>query len=112
MNLKQGLVVLYTVEFVAFTAWALWTQGWSDSWAALVATPMNVQVFVDLVTACSIALVFLWVDARRVGIQPLPYVVLTVFTGSIGLLAYAVRRLSGAAAERTLGRAAEARGTA
>jgi len=112
MNPKQGLVALYTVEFIAFTLWAVWTQGWSESWAAVVATPANLQVLFDLITACSIALVFLWMDARRVGINPLPYVVLTAVTGSIGLLAYAVRRLSGAAAARTLGGAAEARGAA
>jgi hypothetical protein len=59
-------------------------HGWSG-WSA--------QVAIDLVTSVTIGLFFAVPQARKRGIRPLPWIVLTVLTGSIGLLAFAARLL-------------------
>jgi len=54
--------------------------------------PWALQMLLDLVIACTFALGWLRRDARKQGIEAWPYVVATFLLGSIGLLAYAVRR--------------------
>jgi hypothetical protein len=44
------------------------------------------------VIACSFGIGWMVGDARKRGLATGPFVVLTIFLGSIGLLAYAVRR--------------------
>ncbi|MEZ4450348.1 MAG: hypothetical protein R3B09_12795 [Nannocystaceae bacterium] len=51
----------------------------------------SLQIFLDLVLASNVALVSLAPAARRVGLRMRPWVVLTILTGSIGLLALAAR---------------------
>ncbi len=65
----------------------------------------GVQIAIDLVTATVVALRFIAPVARRVGLRMAPWVVLTICTGSIGLLAlvarvlYAQRKFDRAVAE-------------
>ena len=47
---------------------------------------------VDLVIALAFGCVLMYRDAREVGINPNPFIVGTVLTGSLGLLAYAATR--------------------
>jgi hypothetical protein len=49
-------------------------------------------MLLDLVIALSFAIGWMRADARRRGIAIWPYVIATVLLGSIGILAYCVRR--------------------
>jgi hypothetical protein len=78
--------------FGAFSMWVVATQGYfgfielaGRSWWAL-------QMLIDLVVALSFAAGWMISDARKRGIATWPYLVATVFLGSIGILAYCVRR--------------------
>jgi len=51
------------------------------------------QVGTDLVLSATVALFFAAPYAKKHGIKPAPWVVLTLLTGSIGLLAYTARIL-------------------
>jgi len=51
------------------------------------------QVGTDLVLSATVALFFAAPCAKKYGIKPAPWVVLTLLTGSIGLMAYAARIL-------------------
>lgn len=93
MNWKQMVVALVFVEFAAFTGWAFYSMGWTGSWGAAFATAANVQVALDLTLGLAVGVGLMWADARRSGINPMPYAVVTCLTGSFGLLAYAVKRL-------------------
>ncbi|UTW56549.1 hypothetical protein [Kordiimonas sp. SCSIO 12610] len=53
--------------------------------------PWGILASVDLVLALFIGIAWMWQDAKNKGINPLPYTVLTLLTGSIGLLVYLVR---------------------
>ena len=57
-----------------------------------LANGATIQVTIDLVIACSVAMFFIFHDARARNVNPWPYLVATTFLGSLGLLAYAVRR--------------------
>jgi len=56
--------------------------------------PRPFRSFSILPIALSLVMVWMWQDARKQGIAPLPYVILTLTLGSIGPLCYLVRRFS------------------
>ncbi len=92
-NWKALLLALVLVDFVAFTAWAAMNQSLPDAFAAAFANPWLGQVSIDLCIAVAFGLTLMWRDAKKNGINPVPYFVTSLFLGSIGLLAYGVRRL-------------------
>lgn len=53
--------------------------------------PWGTLATVDLVLALIIGIFWMWSDAKKRNVNPVPYVVLTLLTGSIGLLLYLVR---------------------
>jgi hypothetical protein len=78
--------------FGAFSMWVVVTQGYfgfvrlaGREWWAL-------QLLLDLVIALSFAIGWMKADARKRGIAIWPYVVAVIFLGSLGILAYCVRR--------------------
>jgi hypothetical protein len=91
MKLKQIVLGAVLVDFTALSAWAFYTADWSN-FATTMAEPLMIQVATDLALMASIVCVWMWRDAKQRGINPLPHVLLTICTGSIGALAYLVRR--------------------
>jgi len=73
--------------------WLSRSLGWNETWAAAFASPVNTQIGLDLGFAVLFGLVFLWRDAKANAINPVPFVLLSLCLGSIGLMAYGVRRL-------------------
>jgi hypothetical protein len=92
MNKKQIALAVLLADFVALTAYALYHHGYLGLFMYQLANAAGVQVLVDLVVALSIVMVWMWHDARQHGVNPLPYVLLTLGLGSIGPLVYLVRR--------------------
>lgn len=88
-----------TVWITLFTAFSLvnvyaFTAGdqFSGLWLFLKNLgPWGILTVVDLLIAISVALYFLIGDARSASIKPLPYVLLTLCTGSLGLLLYLIQ---------------------
>lgn len=80
------------VVFTAFSLWVTATEGYTGFLTVAAREPWALQMLVDLVLACLIYSVWLVPDARRHGITAWPYLVVTLFAGSIGGLAYLVRR--------------------
>lgn len=86
------------VAFVVFTVYTVLVAVEHGLWALV---PMHMvggwptQVFIDLVLALVGFLVLAAPDARRRGIDIRPFMVATVLLGSVGMLAYLVRRQLG-----------------
>lgn len=86
--MQRTILIITLSAFLTFTALALWYHGY---WGILEPHFQSfgaAQVFVDLVIALSLFLVWMWRDARAAGRNPWPWVVLTLTTGSIGPMIY------------------------
>ncbi len=79
------------IAFAVYTFIVLADQNIITYILALEFWSWGMQVFIDLIIACTLVLIFIWHDARRQGWglpMILPFYVLTLGLGSIGLLAY------------------------
>ena len=80
--------ILILIPFLALTAYAVWDVGLIGIPEYHIHSSAGWQVFIDLVIACVLLMFFLVRDARSKGINPWPWVVATLFTGSISPLIY------------------------
>jgi len=98
MTLKLLAIGLVLVDFVALTIYAVYHYGYLAFFELHAMNAIQLQIFVDLVIALCFVMAWMWRDAKARGIAPAPFVVLTLFLGSIGPLLYLLRREAGAAA--------------
>lgn len=96
MNWKTLLIGLLLLDFLALSGYAMYQVGYVGIWAAGVDNWGALQILVDLVIACLLISLWMIADARQRGANPWPYVVITLFAGSVGPLLYLLRRESGA----------------
>lgn len=78
--------------FGAFSLWVVYGYGYTGFLTLAGKEPWALQLLLDLVIAASFAIGWMRADARKRGITAWPYIAVTLFGGSIGLLAYVVRR--------------------
>jgi hypothetical protein len=92
MNWKQIGIGAVLADFSAFTAWVVYHHGYSEFFTTAASSAVAAQVLVDLTLA--LVLVTLWMirDARKRGVSVVPYLLVTLFLGSIGPLLYLFRR--------------------
>lgn len=94
MNRRQWLLLLVLVDFLALTAWAVFTQDVFAYIKSLATNPWGVQVLVDLSIAITLASIWVHRDARSRGLNPWGHIVSMVLLGTIGFLVYLIRRES------------------
>ena len=87
MNRKL-LAIIILVPFAILTAYAVYKVGYWGIVDYHLHSPAGWQVITDLVIACILLLTWMIPEARRNGINPWPFVALTLFAGSIGPLVY------------------------
>jgi len=104
MTTRQIVLAIVLFDFVGLTLYAIATEGLSgfssEAVVPLLGSAWGIQLLFDFVIAVS--LVFFWMlsDARQQEIRSWPFALLTLGLGSIGLLAYLVRRELPAGATR------------
>jgi hypothetical protein len=86
------VAALVLAVFGAFTMWVVVTHGFVEFIELAGREAWVLQMLLDLVIALLFALGWMIGDARKRGIATWPYVAATVTLGSIGVLAYCVRR--------------------
>ncbi len=91
MNRKQWLIGIVLADFVALNAYVVYHYGYLGFVQAALSNLAGIAVMVDLAIAVSLIAVWMWTDARRRGLNPAPYLVLSLFLGSVGPLAYLLR---------------------
>lgn len=89
-GMKKIVPVVVLVAFSLFSV-ELAVKGGLEGWKSLV-EPWSLQVALDLVIACFLVGSWIRADARKHGINALPFLVALPFLGSIAALAYVVRR--------------------
>jgi hypothetical protein len=88
--------------FLPFSLWVIYASGPMGLYRVIRHEPWGTQLFLDLCISAFIAGSWMVGDARRRKLTVWPFVVATALAGSIGLLAYLVRRsLSAAPAARS-----------
>jgi hypothetical protein len=88
---KIGLVLLF-LDFAALTVWAAVSGSSAAQMEQLFTNPWGIQIAVDLCIAASFGIRWMWRDAKAHGINPVPWALAVIPTGSLALLAYAIRR--------------------
>jgi hypothetical protein len=86
------VLTITLIAFLALTGIALWQHGYWGIIAPHFQSSGGAQVFVDLVIALGLFLVWMWRDAKAASRNPWPWLVLTLLAGSIGPLIYLLAR--------------------
>lgn len=84
---------ILSIAFAVLTVVAFVYTGPLGFWHLHVADWWGNQVWIDLLLAVAIALFFVIPQARTLGMNVLPWVIFTIITGCIGLLAMTARVL-------------------
>ena len=80
------------VGFTAFTGYILLEYGLTGWIPVAFANPVSTLVTVDLFIALSMVMAWVHADAKARGVNPWPYLLLTLGTGSVGTLLYLLVR--------------------
>ncbi|MEQ1438984.1 DUF2834 domain-containing protein [Fontimonas sp. SYSU GA230001] len=90
MNRTVVLVLLglVTFDFAALSLYAMAEHGYWGLFAHQLGSSAGWQVLADLVIVCTLAMAWMFADARRNGRNPWAYIALTVLAGSFGPLLY------------------------
>jgi hypothetical protein len=92
MQRKALIAAAVLVPFVAYSLWVVAGFGYTGFLALAWREPWAMQMLLDLVIACSFGVGWMVNDARKHAITTWPFIVTTVFLGSVGLLGYVVAR--------------------
>lgn len=90
--MNKPIIILVLAAFSAITAIALWNHGYWGILAPHFQSFGAGQVLFDLVIALTLVLIWLVRDARALGRNPWPWIVLTLVGGSFGPLVYLLTR--------------------
>ena len=99
MNIRKALLWIVLIDFALFSSWVMWDVGYLGIWRAGFASWASLQVLIDLVICAGLICVWMVVDARQRGINPWPWVVATLLTGSLAPLVYLIVREHGRAVQ-------------
>jgi len=93
MVTRISLPLLILLAFGTFSAELVRADGYTGFLTVAAREKWALQMLLDVGIACTVA-GFLWLvpDAKKRGIPAWPYLVATLFLGSVGLLAYLVHR--------------------
>ncbi len=94
MNAKLLLLWFVFIDFVAYTGYVVWQEGYLGFLPMAMGGLWNLQVFLDLVIALLLVCSWMLVDGKARSVNAWPYVIATFFIGSIAPLWYLIRRES------------------
>jgi hypothetical protein len=92
LRIQAFTAAVVLAAFTAFSLWVIYGHGYTGFLSLAGREPWALQLLLDLAISLSFTLGWLHADARRRRITAWPYFVATLFLGSIGVLAYVVRR--------------------
>ncbi len=87
-RLIKMILLAVTVLFSVLTALAVWQNGVLGIFEHQFKNFGGIQVWVDLVIALSIFMVWMWRDAEAANRNPWPWIIITLAAGSFGPLLY------------------------
>ncbi|RIL04452.1 MAG: DUF2834 domain-containing protein [Proteobacteria bacterium] len=92
MNFRTFLLLDVLVLFLAYTVYVIASVGYAGFFREALASPVGIQLVADLVIALSLALVWMWRDAKTSGVPFAPWAAVTLVLGSVGPLGFLLHR--------------------
>ena len=92
MNIKKTMLSVIFISFSVFSSWVIWKVGYAGIWQAGIESPGSFQILLDLVICCLIISTWINGDARARGINPYPWFIAVLTTGSLAILVYLIAR--------------------
>jgi Terpene cyclase DEP1 len=92
--MHRSLLTIVLALFGALSALALWHHGYWGILEPHFKTFGAGQVLADLVIAVTLAMVWMWHDAKATGRNVWPWIALSIVAGSFGPLLYLLTRKS------------------
>ena len=92
MSARLIALIAVIVAFGALTVMALMEAGYLGIFLQHFENYAGMQVLIDLVIVCALAIIWMVKDAKTSGVNPWPFVVLTLAAGAFGVLFYLVAR--------------------
>jgi hypothetical protein len=93
--MQRILLIITLVLFSILSAIAMWQHGYWGIIAPHFQTSGGAQVFTDLAITLTLAMVWMWHDAKANGRNAWPWIVFTLLAGSFGPLIYLLTRKAG-----------------
>ncbi len=90
--MSRLLLIIVLALFGALSALALWQHGFWGILAPHFQSSGGAQVFVDLVIALTLVMIWMWNDAKATGRRAWPWIIATLALGSFGPLCYLLTR--------------------
>lgn len=90
--MQRTLLLITIILFGALSAVALWQHGFWGIIAPHFQSFGAGQVFADLVIALTLAMIWMWHDAKATGRNVWPWIIATLALGSFGPLFYLLTR--------------------
>lgn len=90
--MKKLILWFVLIDFGLFTSYVVWEVGYLGIWQAGMGSIGAWQVLLDLVIACLLIGGWMLKDSRQRGINPWPWLVATLFVGTIAPLLYLLVR--------------------
>ncbi len=92
MQVNKNILYFATAALILVTLLALFKEGLIGMITPFNASLWTSQYFLDLVIALCLVMVWIWRDCRIRNKQPLPWIIATLFTGSLAPLLYLIVR--------------------
>jgi len=91
-SLQKPLAIVALVILAIPTALAFLNEGVMGFPTAIISSYASIQIYIDLVIAIAIILVWLWDDAKKSGRNPWPWVIGALIVGCFSPLIYLLTR--------------------
>lgn len=90
--MQRALLATTTVLFTILTGLVLWQHGYLSVFAHQSQNLIGAQVFADLAIVLSLAMIWMWNDAKLTGRSVWGWILLTLIFGAMGPLFYLLTR--------------------
>ncbi|BDX05640.1 hypothetical protein [Planctobacterium marinum] len=92
MNMRIILLGMILAAFTGFSLWVLLDVGYFGIWAAGFESAGTMQILFDLVISCLVFSCWMLADAKARKVNPWPWLLAILATGSIAILVYLLVR--------------------
>jgi hypothetical protein len=90
--MSRILIVITLILFGTLTILAVWHDGITGVFASIFSSFGSAQIYVDLVIALVLTMVWIWHDAKATGRNAWPWIVATILVGTFSPLLYLLTR--------------------